>query len=69
MVLAFSVEHFLLMVALLAHAYLPKQYAWVKAAIDRRAYKKRVAREQAVVEAAAKAGINIDLRRQSEVVQ
>lgn len=69
MVLAFSAEHILLFLTLLAQAYIPQHYGWVKAVIDRRAYKKQVEREEAVLEAAAKAGINIDLRRSSEMVE
>lgn len=69
MVLAFSAEHLLLLVALLAQAYFPKHYVWVKAVIDRRTYKKRVEREDAVLVAATKAGIKIDLRRQSEFAE
>ncbi|XP_065833339.1 anoctamin-10-like [Oscarella lobularis] len=39
---AFSVEHVLVFLALLAHAYLPSQFAWVRAAIERRSYQKRM---------------------------
>ena len=69
MVLAFSAEHVLLLVTLLAQAYIPQHYGWVKAVIDRRTYKKHVEREEAVIEAAAKAGIDIDLRRSSVMVE
>ncbi|XP_065833337.1 anoctamin-10-like isoform X2 [Oscarella lobularis] len=40
-IMAFSVEHVLVFLVFVAHAYLPKQFGWVKAAIARRSYRKK----------------------------